>query len=234
MRRRAYPVLLYAGITIGIEVSLLMARSRGLATPAVLAALILLLVVALSGARLLYVLPRWRAYATDPLRVLRFQEGGAAMLGGLLLAVPASFAVLPALGLPVARFWDVATFTMLPALVVTRVGCVLRGCCAGRETSAWGGVLLANASGVCARRVPLQAMDAGCGVVLLGIAAWLWRQPVADGTVMLVVVALYGVGRVWMDGLREQRDRVGGVIVTPVLAFGLSVVSLAVLAQLAR
>jgi len=229
---RAYPIALYVGIVGGLEASLLAARASGLSTARVLAALGVLTALALLGARLLYVLPRWRVYAADPARIVRFREGGAAMFGGLLLAVPASLALVPALGLPLARFWDVATFTMLPALIITRVGCTVAGCCAGRETCGWLGMTLRNARGVRARRLPVQLMDAACGVLLLAVAAGLWRSRAPDGAVVLVVVAGYGAARIGMDGLREQRDRLGGVVITPVIGMVLSVVSLVLLARL--
>lgn len=220
------------GIVVGLEASLLAARASGLPTARVLAALVVLTALAMLGARLLYVLPRWRDYAAEPGRIVRVREGGAAMFGGLLLAVPAALAIVPAMGLPLARFWDIATFTMLPGLIITRVGCTVAGCCAGRETCGWLGMRLRNARGERARRLPVQLMDAACGVVLLAVAAVLWRSGAPDGTVILAVVAGYGAARIVMDGLREQRDRLGGVVITPVIGMVLSVLSLVLLARL--
>lgn len=232
MTTHAYPVLLYIGLVAGLELSLLAARASGLSTARVLIAILVLTALALLGARLLYVLPRWSTYAAEPRRILRFREGGAAMFGGLLLAVPVSLVLIPVLRLPLARFWDVATFTMLPALIVTRVGCLAAGCCAGRETRGWFGMTLSNARGVRVRRVPVQLIDAACGVVLLAAAVGLWHVGAPDGAMVLVVVAGYGAVRAALDTLREQRDRLGQVVITPVIATALSVVSVLLLAHL--
>ena len=53
-----------------------------------LTATLLLLPPALFGARLLFVIAHWPAYRQEPRRMWRASEGGAAMYGGLLVAVP--------------------------------------------------------------------------------------------------------------------------------------------------
>lgn len=224
-----YPVLLYLGITIGLYGTLLAARAEPLSTGRVLTAMLVLIVVALLGARLLYVAPRWRAYRADPWRVLRFRDGGASMFGGLLLAGPLSLVVVPALDLPVARFWDLATFTMVPGLVVTRVGCLLHGCCSGRETSGYLGLWLTDDGGVRARRVPLQAIDATCGLVILAVVGVLWRRDAPDGVVVLAAIALYCGARAVLEPLRAHRDHVHGMSLTRLITVPLCVACVAML-----
>jgi phosphatidylglycerol:prolipoprotein diacylglycerol transferase len=52
-------------------------------------------------------------------------------------------------------------------LIFTRVGCLMHGCCAGRETrSAWG-IPLPNHRGEWKRRYPTPLLEAGIGVLLV-------------------------------------------------------------------
>jgi prolipoprotein diacylglyceryltransferase len=96
----SYPVMLYFAIVLGIYAQLLAARSIGIDTGDALAATLILVVIALFGARLLFAAPHWRAFLREPARLLRFAEGGASMYGGVLLAVPMSVPVVAILGLP--------------------------------------------------------------------------------------------------------------------------------------
>src|SRR5713101_7222602 len=90
----SYPVMLYFAIVLGIYSQLIAARSIGVDTGAALAATLILVAIALLGARLLFVVPHWREFSREPGRILRFADGGASMYGGVLLAVPTSVPVL--------------------------------------------------------------------------------------------------------------------------------------------
>jgi phosphatidylglycerol:prolipoprotein diacylglycerol transferase len=218
--------MLYLGIVLGLYVAMVAARSIGVGPATFLTAMLLLLVIALAGARLWYVVPRWRRYAGEPARVLDVAAGGASMYGGLLLTFPASIVLLPYLALSVGRFWDLASFTMLVGMVVTRVGCLLNGCCAGRPTSSWLGVELADARGARVRRVPMQPIEAVLGLGVLACAALVWRQPHVDGAVFCVAIGGYGAGRFVLEPWRDQQDRVRSVSLQRVVSMGLVAMSL--------
>ena len=221
----SYPVMLYLGIVLGLYTAMLAARSSGVGPAGFLAATLLLLVVALVGARLWYVAPRWRQYAGEPARVMDVAGGGASMYGGLLLTFPASCFLLRYFELGVGQFWDLVSFTMLVGLVVTRVGCLLNGCCAGRPTSSRFGVELADARGVQVRRVPMQPIEAVLGLGVLACAALVWRQPHADGAVFCMAIGGYGAGRFVLEPWRDQQDRVRGVSLQRVVSMGLVAMS---------
>jgi hypothetical protein len=69
------------------------------------------------------------------------------MYGGLI-AVPLSIPLLAALRIDPAAFWDVGALTMLTGMVFTRFGCLLTGCCSGRATEGWFGVVVRDDRGV--------------------------------------------------------------------------------------
>lgn len=203
----SYPAMLYVGLVAGLVVGNVAANARGLDGTRVYVATLLLLVPALAGARLAYVAGHRDAFRHDPSSIWRRSVGGQAMYGGLV-AVPLSVPLLAALGVPFAAFWDVATFTMLTGMVFTRFGCLLNGCCSGRATEAWFGLVLPDASGVVARRIPTQLLEAGLGALVLVIV---FRIPVGapPGSVFLAALGAYGLGRLLLQGLREDAHRVG-------------------------
>lgn len=207
----SYPAMLYVGTVLGIYAQLFAAASAGLETASILAVTLLLFVLALMGARLLHVLANWPLYRNDLRRILRFSSGGASMYGGLLLAVPLSIPLLAAVGIPFATFWDTASFTVLLGMIITRVGCFLNGCCAGRPTSGWWGVNLPDCSGNWRRRIPAQILEIAWGCAVLAGAVLAWRRLPFAGALFLYTIGAYGAGRILMESLREEQERIMGI-----------------------
>jgi len=226
----SYAAMLYVGIVLGIYAELYAAATVGLSVPVILTATLILIATALLGARLLHVLSHWHLYRLNPERILRCADGGASMYGGLLLAFPASFPVLAMLGLPFRTFWDLTSFAMLTGMIVTRAGCFLNGCCAGRPTAHWCGIHLPNYRGVWHRRIPVQILEAIWGSAVLAGAVLLWGRLPFQGALFLYAVGAYGLGRVVLESLRDEQDRFHGVSVHKLISSGLIAASLGVFA----
>jgi prolipoprotein diacylglyceryltransferase len=199
----SYPAMLYVGLVLGVIVGNSRAHAAGLPAGRVYAATLLLLVPALIGARLLFVARRWREYRLEPRRIWRRSEGGMAMYGGLPLAILPSVPLLRALEVPFAPFWDVAVFTILTGMAVTRIGCLLNGCCAGRPTESLG-LWLPNARGEWRRRVPMPLMEGVWSLVLLAGAWALWARRPFDGAMFLFLIGGYTAGRLVLQTWREE------------------------------
>jgi phosphatidylglycerol:prolipoprotein diacylglycerol transferase len=169
----------------------------------VFVATLTLIPVCLVGARLLYVASNWKQYHHDRARIWDRSDGGLSMLGGLPLAIPISVPLLASIGIPFAVFWDVAAFTILTGMVLTRVGCLLNGCCSGRSCGSWFGLNLPDHRGVWMRRIPTQCLEAGWALILLGGAAAAWRFAPFPGAIFLAVMGAYALGRLVLESMRE-------------------------------
>jgi phosphatidylglycerol:prolipoprotein diacylglycerol transferase len=198
--------MLYAGLVLGLAAGNVVANARGLDAGRIYVSTLLLLIPALIGARLSFVAAHWSVYRREPRRIWRRSEGGMAMLGGLPLAVPSSVPLLAALGVRFGAFWDVATITILVAMVVTRIGCLLNGCCWGRPTSSRWGLVLPDARGEWQRRVPTQVLEAAWAAVVLAVALAAGER-LREGAVFAGGLCAYGLGRMVLELLREHTDR---------------------------
>jgi phosphatidylglycerol:prolipoprotein diacylglycerol transferase len=199
----SYPVLLYLGIVSGVVAGDVAAHAVRIDAFRAYAATIILILPAMVGARLLHVAMHWPLYHANLWRIWNRREGGAAQYGGLSLALPLSVPLVAALHLSLGAFWDVATFTILVAMIFGRVGCLLNGCCAGRQSSAWYSVRLPNHLGVWQRRIPTQCFEAvWAGVLLLG-ATEVRRRLHFPGALFLVIAAAYATGRLLLESTRE-------------------------------
>jgi phosphatidylglycerol---prolipoprotein diacylglyceryl transferase len=208
----AYTVLLYLGLLAGTYTAFGAARADGLRDQEVGPAILLLVAVAVLGARLAFVAGRWSVFRRAPGRILARNEGGAVAYGALL-AVPMSVPLLAALGIPLAAFWDAGALGFLAAIVFLRIGCLLNGCCSGKVCDGRFGVELRNAAGVRARRIPNQLLEAGLAAALLaGGAVALGRMPFA-GALFLTLLASYALGRFMLEFTREGSKRLGRLTV---------------------
>jgi phosphatidylglycerol---prolipoprotein diacylglyceryl transferase len=204
----SYPAMLYAGLLVGLFVGADVAQRAGMSADRFAIAVALLMIPALAGSRLYFVLTRWQLYRDEPARIWRRSEGGMAMYGGFILVPPLSIPLLRSLGLPFGSFWDAAVLTILLAMAFTRVGCFLNGCCHGRPSEAWFALSLPDHHGIWRRRIPTQLLEMAFALVLFGAALALRNSAPFPGAIFCIVLAGYGIGRWYLESLRE--DETGG------------------------
>jgi len=203
----SYPAMLYIGLVFGVVVGNVAAHAAGLNALRVYIATIMLIVPALAGARLLFVLSEWKTYRRNPRRIWNRSEGGFMMYGAVPVMLLCSAPLLRALHIKFGTFWDVCTFTILVGMIFTRVGCLLNGCCGGRATRGRFGVYLPNCEGVWRKRVPTQALEAGCAGVLLLVAVAMGRRTPFPGALFLLIVLSYSSARLVLELARERKGR---------------------------
>jgi phosphatidylglycerol:prolipoprotein diacylglycerol transferase len=131
------------------------------------------------------------------------------MYGGLPVALLGSLPALAWLGLPFWAFWDASMLCILVAMLCTRLGCLLNGCCCGRPSDGPLALRLPDVGGVWERRLPSQLLGIAWTAVLL-TAALLVRPVLPEpGMLFLLCLAGYGIGRLALQPTRSTRQRLG-------------------------
>lgn len=199
----SYPAMLYLGLVAGIVSGNIAAHAAGLDAFRVFVATCILTVPALIGARILHVLIHWLSYRRDLRTIWNRQEGGAAQYGGLGLALLMSVPLLAAFRLRFGAYWDIAFFTILVAMILARIGCLLNGCCAGRPSTSWLSMNLPNHAHVWRKRVPSQFLEGGLALLLMIAAIFLLRAQLFPGAVFLIGLTGYSAGRFVLEFTRE-------------------------------
>lgn len=207
----SYPFMLYVGIVLGLMAGTYAATLRGLNPQRAYLALLLLVIPALVGSKILFILSHLRLYRAQPSRMWRRADGGASLYGGLILAFLLSLPLLKIMGLSVGGFWDCAAVTILVGMVPTKVGCMLNGCCAGRETQGRIALNLPNIDGTWCRRIPSQLLESGLAAILLLTTIAIWNRLPFEGAFFLFSLCIYALGRMVLEATRETIDRVGGL-----------------------
>src|SRR5437016_91248 len=170
MKVYAYTAMLYLGLVFGVTGGTYAGTHHGLAPGPLYASI-------------------WDFYRRDPIRIWRRADGGASLYGGLIVSFLLSLPLLRAMGISVGAFWDATIVTMLIGMVFTKFGCLLNGCCGGRQTNSKLGLHLPNEHGVRCRRIPAQLLEAGLALCLLIAALEAWNRLPFAGSCFLIVVA---------------------------------------------
>jgi phosphatidylglycerol:prolipoprotein diacylglycerol transferase len=203
--------MLYLGLIAGIVAENLGAHITGVDPFRVFVATLLLLAPAIAGARLLYVAAHFHQYRASPRRIWNRDEGGMAMYGALPLILLLSVHVVAALGIGFGAFWDVASLAILTGLAFTKIGCLLNGCCAGRASRSCLAVTLPDIRGVREKRIPVQCLESAWAIAVLGAACALLERLPFPGALFLIVAALYGIGRLAFECLRQRESAAGRI-----------------------
>lgn len=221
----AYPTMLAIGAIAGIVTATRLAPWLGVPPGRTYAVLVFLLVPALAGSRLLFVVMHWGQFRDAPRRIWRTNSGGLALYGGLVLTLALSFPLLRALRLPVAGFWDSATIVILIGMAFTKVGCHLNGCCAGRRSAAWCSVEMPDAHGQRTRRLPAQLFEGALAVLLFALALVVRARLQLAGSLFLTGAIGYGAGRFLLEGMRDGAGRERDVTINRTISAVLAIVA---------
>jgi phosphatidylglycerol---prolipoprotein diacylglyceryl transferase len=121
--------------------------------------------------------------------------------------------------------------TILTGMILTRVGCLLNGCCHGRPSAAWCSLYLPDGRGNWRHRLPTQCFEAALAAVLLASALLLWHRMPFPGALFLFAVGGYCAGRLVLESLRDlppgKRFTVQHAISAAMLALSLTAFGLA-------
>jgi len=118
-------------------------------------------------------------------------------------------------------------------MTITRIGCLLNGCCAGREVKTLG-VMLPNRRGEWRRRVPTQIFEGGVALTLLTFGLRAWPALPAPGALFLLLAGSYALARLVLETFREHAPGARGFNIQHALSFAIAVVSFGSLAMLWR
>src|SRR5262249_21868593 len=128
-------------------------------------------------------------------------------------------------GVPVTMLWDHMAVGIALGGACIRFGCIRNGCCVGRPSDRWFALRQHDVRGVSVRRIPVQWIEIGWWIAAALGRVVLRRFHLPTGSQALAVVAWYGVGRFWLEPLRETPNLVGDRIrvdrvVAAVMAIG--------------
>ena len=241
-----YGLLLAIAFLLGIQIFVARARARGIPEEPMHSLSLLILLLAIVGARALFVITHWGDYAADPLGIFRIWEGGLILYGGILFGIVGSIIYVKLRGIPVWRVGDAIAPSMALGIGIGRLGCFMNGCCFGLPTTLpWGVHFPANSvPSYTFPGAPLHPSQIYLSLAGFGIFVWLLaadRKPHFEGWLFWIYILVDAAFRFVLDFTRyydatSAIGTVGGLSfnMNQILSAGLILVSLVMLAILSR
>ncbi len=195
----SYGTMLALSFLSGILLSMYFAKQRGLSPDAVSDAGLYLIVSAIVGARLYYVMTHFSEFCppqgslldiVNPFQNGRIGISGLVMYGGFIAAIVTTALFFKIKKLPILPYLDVYSPGVGLGIALTRVGCFLNGCCYGLATKA-GSVLSVSYPIV----KPLSPAGYYQHVELGGATGLLPTQLFESAGGIIIAVTLYLIGR---------------------------------------
>jgi phosphatidylglycerol---prolipoprotein diacylglyceryl transferase len=126
-----YGILVAAGFLVAMTLAARGAERTGLNREKVLDLSFGILVAAMIGSRILFIIVNWDDYAHDLVGILQFWKGGLVFYGGFIAAALTAFWYLRRHGMRFLPYAD----TLIPSVAIGhffgRLGCFAAGCCWG-------------------------------------------------------------------------------------------------------
>lgn len=193
-----YGVLLAMGFLTGLWTAGRRAPLTGIAPEKISDAGLWLVVGAVLGARILFVATYWReSFSAQPLtEIFMVQRGGLVFYGGLLGGALACILFCRRQKLALWKVADVLAPSIALGYVFGRLGCLMNGCCFGRECPLpWAIHFPADHTTGGDPVHPTQIYDSLLNLGLYLALAWLYRRKKFDGQVFAAYFMCYAVTR---------------------------------------
>ena len=184
--------------------------------------MIFLLPAVIIGARLYYVAFSMEDYLSDPMSIFAVWEGGLAIYGGIIAGVITIVCVCRYKKIPVGAMLDCATYGLLIGQIIGRWGNFMNREAFGAQTEIFCRMGLTAPDGSTIYVHPTFLYESLWNLALL-IALIIFERRGKrryDGQCTLLYFFFYGLGRLWIEGLRTDSLYIGqsGIRVSQLLS----------------
>ena len=220
-----YGLMIALGIILAFYISEKLAKKRGLDNDSLFNMGVTGVIAGLIGAKLLYLVVELPAIIADPSLLLNIGEGFV-VYGGLITGILGAWLYAKKKNLPIWPYLDCGVVGIAVGQGFGRLGCFLAGCCYGKPTHSFIGMVF-PADSLAPAGIPLiptQLISAAGDFLLAGLLVWAGSQTVTgrglfakgkdralpDGSAGCAYLILYAVGRFLVEFLRaDDRGSVG-------------------------
>ena len=215
----SYGVMIALAFIIGIFLAMKESKRIGENPERILDISLYVILGALIGGRLGYVIFYLDYYLKNPIKILYFRQGGLAFLGGFILAFILGSWYVRRNKLSFWKYTDIAAPSLAIGIGIARIGCFLNGCCFGLISENFGlkfpslnmppvylqqlkDGLIASGSPFTLPVIPTQLYSSLYGFSIFLILMWIKKYKKYDGFIFLNFLVLYSVSRFIIEFFR--------------------------------
>jgi phosphatidylglycerol:prolipoprotein diacylglycerol transferase len=206
-----YGFLIALGFLVGLWLAVLQAKREGIPSDRIIDLGFYILLAAIIGSRLLFILINLDHYVKDPADIFKIWEGGLVFYGGVLFAVPTAIWYIKKQGMGVWSTADIFAPSIAIGHVFGRLGCFAAGCCYGKiaQSLPWGAIFT-DPDCLAPTNVllhPTQLYESAGELVNFLILITLRRYKTFNGQLFMVYLLLYSVLRFSVEFFRGDVAR---------------------------
>jgi len=226
-----YGVAIGLGILAGIFMAVLEARRTAQNTEDYFDMAIIGVITSIIGARLYYVIFQWDMYKNNLLSIFNIRQGGLAIYGGIIVAVITMVIICRVKNLSTPLVADTAAFGLVSGQIIGRWGNFFNREAFGGYTDSLFAMQIpydavrdvsditdqmrnhiVKISGIDYIQVhPTFLYELLWNLAVLLVMLIYRKRKIYDGELFLIYIFGYGLGRVWIEGLRTDQLLIPGV-----------------------
>jgi phosphatidylglycerol:prolipoprotein diacylglycerol transferase len=222
-----YGIFVALGFLAGLWTASRRAKLAGIAPEKIFDLGPWLIIGGILGGRVLYVISYWREEFAGNLReIFMVQHGGLVFYGGLVGATIWGIIYLQLKKLPLWKVADIVAPSIALGYVFGRIGCLMNGCCYGRECSLpWAIRFPADHATHGVPVHPTEIYDSLLNLIFYFFLVWLFRRRKFDGQIFATYLVGYAIIRSFVEYFRGDYKvlYVGGVV-TPAQLVSIGIV----------
>ncbi|MGD9975900.1 MAG: prolipoprotein diacylglyceryl transferase [Desulfatirhabdiaceae bacterium] len=157
-----------------------------------------ILISALLGARIFYILTDIKRFIHDPVEIIRIWNGGLVFYGGFIGAVIAAVIFMKKHSMPLLKTADIMAPGLVIGQAIGRIGCLFAGCCYGKVCDLPWAITFHHPESLAPLDIPLHPTQLYAVLAKTSIFVYLWlhrKKKRFDGELFWQYVFLYGLMR---------------------------------------
>jgi len=209
-----YGFFVALGFAVGIWTAVKVGKRQGVPSQQVMDMAFVMIVCAIVGSRLFYILINFSHYKAHPLDIIKLWQGGLVFSGGLVATAAAMFWYLKRHHLSFWSTGDLWAPSLAIGQAIGRIGCFMAGCCYGQPTGISWGVVFRHPKSLAPLNIPLyptQFFEAFSGFLIFLVLLFLYGRRKFNGQVFLWYVILHSTARLFVERFRgDERGLIPG------------------------
>lgn len=222
-----YGVIIALGILVAYLFCVYMGKKYDVSSETLIDIVLFGLPSAIICARIYYVIFQWDDYSGNLLDIFKIWEGGIAVYGSIAGALISTYIYCRYKKIKVSKVFDVGSFGLLIGQIIGRWGNFINAEAYGAETTLPWRMHLYDL-GIAVHPTFLYESIWNLGIFLFLI--WFRKKQRFSGEIFLAYITGYGLGRLWIEGLRTDSLYLGPVRISQMVALACVVIGIVLIA----
>lgn len=204
-----YGFMIAVGVLAAYFTAEYRAKKQGLPYEHVFSVMIWCVAGGFAASKILFWITEWKSVISDPGFLLDTLGDGFVVYGGILGGILTGYLYGRIKKLDFMKFFDLIMPSVALAQGFGRIGCLLAGCCYGKETEGYFSITFQN-SGFAPNHVPLvpvQIYSSILDFLHFAVLILIAKKKKADGQVAACYLIFYSIGRFVLEFFRGDTER---------------------------